>query len=213
MRNGDQLAADAGEVFLDGILVHAGGNLVLVRDHHNGVPGQVLGWLSAASTGPDHFDPTKQGVNDWSYFDGVFTLSAQIRMHLLGILDGIPTWAAGLSTGEYATVYGNAATLAVQGYGNGGTFWAELPELTPLPLAAIELMNEPYHATKWAANVAGYTTTAPASMTAAKAADMNTGVPVEFGSYGIPGITANEPTVVRDCDFLPVHPYLSFPGV
>jgi hypothetical protein len=42
MRDGDQLAADAGEGFLDGVLVHAGGDLVLVRDHLSGVPCQVL---------------------------------------------------------------------------------------------------------------------------------------------------------------------------
>ena len=46
MWNRDQLPADSGEAFLDGVLVHARGDHVLVRDHHNGVPDQVLvAWL------------------------------------------------------------------------------------------------------------------------------------------------------------------------
>ena len=42
MRHGDQLAAHAGQVLLDGVLVHPGGHLVLVGDDHDGVAGQVF---------------------------------------------------------------------------------------------------------------------------------------------------------------------------
>src|SRR6201992_36053 len=102
--------------------------------------------------------PTK-GTFNWSGVDAEVEKAATSGTELLPFLVGSPTWAvpnatvpgAGgakapahlPATGTSATAWKTFLKAAVARYGTGGTFWTEHPLLTPDPIKAWQIWNEP----------------------------------------------------------------------
>ena len=102
----------------------------------------------------------QRGSFVWTKADNLMTAAAMTRMHVLGILDYSAPWASSDPTGQGNTQYppsnpSDYATFAaavVARYGPAGTFWTANPQLTPMPLTAVELWNEPFGSWDWLPN-------------------------------------------------------------
>ncbi|MGA2924701.1 MAG: hypothetical protein ABSG43_01715 [Solirubrobacteraceae bacterium] len=102
-------------------------------------------------------EPTP-GVFDWAPFDRLMAAAAGARVHVLGILDYSAPWASSDPSGSGDPLYppnndsefaAYAAAVAAR-YGSRGSFWAEHLDVTPDPLTAVEIWNEPYGSWDWA---------------------------------------------------------------
>lgn len=85
---------------------------------------------------------------EWSRSDNVMTAAARTGMDVLAILDYSAAWASSSGTNTQAypatnTHYADFARRVAQRYGPGGSFWSAHPELTPSPIRALEIWNEP----------------------------------------------------------------------
>ena len=80
--------------------------------------------------------------------------AAQLRIHVLAVAGYAPPWASGhLDSDKYPPTdprdYATFVKAIADRYGPGGRFWRANPRLTPSPLTAIELWNEPWHVGFW----------------------------------------------------------------
>src|SRR4051794_24166419 len=107
-------------------------------------------WMWAEANPPDHGRHTYS----WTWLDAEAKALAKHDLRWLPILDYSALWAASdpsdyhsppASNDDYAAY---ARAFAAR-YGRGGTFWSEHPELTPLPVTAYEIWNEPDMASFW----------------------------------------------------------------
>jgi hypothetical protein len=85
------------------------------------------------------------------------TAASQTGMQVLGILDYSAPWASSDPTGNGSIFYppvhdSDFATYAgavAARYGTNGSFWAQNPQLTRDPLAAVQVWGEPYGSWRW----------------------------------------------------------------
>jgi glycosyl hydrolase family 42 (putative beta-galactosidase) len=125
----------------------------------------------------DTIEPSK-GSFDWSWPDKLMTSSSRTGMNVLAILDYSAKWASSGPNGDgtYAprdnAEFAAYAAAIVRRYGSGGSFWSAHPELTPRPLGAVEVWNEPWGHWDWKPNPdpAAYARLARATAEAVKAA-------------------------------------------
>lgn len=95
------------------------------------------------------------GRYDLSYHDTYVLTAASHGITVLPILFHPPAFYAGRSRGKAACAPASNAPFAayaqalVRRYGAGGTLWAEHPEVSPLPIRAWQIWNEPNLRVYW----------------------------------------------------------------
>jgi hypothetical protein len=154
---------------------------------------------------------------DWSFDDQIAGSLAAQGLIWLPILDYSAPWAQSIpgqdhsppaSDGEYAAY---AAALAAR-YGTGGSFWRAHPGLTPAPVAAIEIWNEPDNGEFWtpSPNAARYGALYLAARAAIDGVDPSARVivggltnPTAF----LPAMVQAQPTLRGHVDGVAIHPY------
>jgi hypothetical protein len=107
----------------------------------------------------DQLEPVR-GANDWRLSDNLMTAAATAGVDVLALIDYSAPWASSDPSGNGDILYpprdpddyAAFARQVVERYGAGGAFWALHPELTPRPLRAIEVWNEPYGRWFWKPN-------------------------------------------------------------
>ena len=94
------------------------------------------------------------GTLDFSGSDALVAAAARRGIAVLPVVEQTPAWAS-LHPGDLtapprdpAAVQSFLATLVAR-YGPGGSFWAERPELSPLPIRTWQIWNEPNLAGVW----------------------------------------------------------------
>jgi polysaccharide biosynthesis protein PslG len=101
----------------------------------------------------------QDGVYDWTQLDAMMRAATQHNIGILPLIGGETTWGSSRPPGNEARCLyppRNNADFAdwvkqlVHRYGRGGDFWALPPQLTPQPLTAYEIWNEPNVGVFWA---------------------------------------------------------------
>ena len=105
--------------------------------------------------GPSQDSPT------WAPYDGLMATAARERISVLPVLLGIPGSGPRINrprTRAQRTAWGRSVAAVARRYGRGGAFWSSHPELTPAPLTAYQVWNEPNLPAYWrpATDAAGY---------------------------------------------------------
>lgn len=101
-----------------------------------------------------------RGVFDWNRTDSLMAAAANAKVNVLGLLGYSAGWASSDPSGKGDTRYppSNVADYAtyalevVKRYGPKGSFWTSRPDLSPRPLTAVELWNEPWGFWAWKPN-------------------------------------------------------------
>lgn len=175
-------------------------------------------WESVEPSPPDAAGHHYQ----WSAMDAIAAALARHGLRWLPIIDYSTTWAASVSLNGRPDLesapsdvasYAAYAGAFVGRYGPGGAFWAAHPGLTPQPVTAIEIWNEPNAAWTWGGspNAAQYAALYEAARRAAHAA--NPGVEVVIGGLSNPadafldGIYAAVGGGPGQIDGVAEHPY------
>lgn len=135
-----------------------------------------------------HIEPAR-GELVWHVYDDMMEKTAAAGLRPLLLVGTSPAWASGVEGGEgwypprRAEDYGEFVGRVARRYGKGGTFWQSRPELTRVPLAGIEVWNEPNLNWYWrsGADPAKYTAMVRSAYRKAKAVDP--AVPVVVGSF------------------------------
>jgi hypothetical protein len=96
----------------------------------------------------DQIQRDRDAPPDWTETDGKVLAAAANGMSVLALVVGSPPWASThpsipLSPPKDPSTYGDFLRLAIARYGPFGTFWAEHPEVTPIPIRAWQVWNEP----------------------------------------------------------------------
>jgi len=91
---------------------------------------------------------------DWSFDDAVASSLAAHGLTWLPIIDYTAPWAQSVSGQDHSPPRSMADYAAYAGafaarYGSGGVFWRAHPGLTPAPVTAIEIWNEPDNPEFW----------------------------------------------------------------
>jgi hypothetical protein len=91
---------------------------------------------------------------DWSFNDRIAGSLAAAGLTWLPIIDYTAPWAQSVPGQDHSPPRSDADYAAYAGafaarYGSGGTFWRAHPGLTPLPVTAIEIWNEPDNPEFW----------------------------------------------------------------
>jgi hypothetical protein len=124
----------------------------------------------------------ENGLYDWSQLDSMMRAATQHNIRILPLIGGETTWGSSRPAGNEARCLfppRNNADFAdwvkqlVLRYGRGGNFWALPPQLTPQPLTAYEVWNEPNVRTFWACqpNARAYVQLARAGANAIRSID------------------------------------------
>ena len=168
-------------------------------------------------------------VFDWAPFDRLLKAAALARVHVLGILDYSAPWASSDPTRDGNAFYppksdadfASYAAAVISRYGRTGTFWAENPQLTPDPLTALEVWNEPYESWDWKPRPDPVAYAALASqaaraihavdphsvvLMAADLASWDNGNPPHRHSW-LDSLLATDPELARLVNAIAVHPY------
>jgi hypothetical protein len=117
------------------------------------------------------------GVWNWEVGDRMMRTAAVNGVNVLGTVAYSADWASSGPTIYHPprdpAAYANFCRRLVERYGPGGTFWRDNPSLTPRPLTALEIWNEPWLHSFWRPNPdpAGYVRLLRAAATAIRAAD------------------------------------------
>lgn len=94
---------------------------------------------------------TENGPYDWRATDWIFEHAARNGIQVLPVIQtGTPSWIAPLPTTppiysdnpDAASQWRDFVRAVAERYGDGGSFWAERPELVPLPVGVYEIWNE-----------------------------------------------------------------------
>jgi hypothetical protein len=154
---------------------------------------------------------------DWSFDDQIAGSLAAHGLTWLPIIDYTAPWAESVSGQDhspprsFADYAAYAGAFAVR-YGSGGTFWRAHPSLSPVPVTAIEIWNEPDNPEFWAPepDAAAYAQLYLAARAAIDAADP--AIRVLVG--GLTNASVFLPAMVRavtqlrgHVDGVAVHPY------
>ena len=93
-------------------------------------------------------EPTR-GHQDWSAYDNLFLTAAQRGIHILPIIDEIPTWSSGGTTTwmmpANPTAFATFAGQVAARYGPGGTFWQAHSSYGQYAPVYFEIWNEPWY--------------------------------------------------------------------
>jgi hypothetical protein len=94
------------------------------------------------------------GRYDWRVQDELMRNAARVGMHVLALATYAPGWASGHAESDKfppldPAGYARFVRELVLRYGKGGTFWRSNPRLSPVPITAVELWNEPWHYAFW----------------------------------------------------------------
>jgi hypothetical protein len=111
------------------------------------------------------------GTFDFSYYDHYMQLAAQRGLHILAVLDGVPSWAGptGNTIPTNPTAYAAYVSAVIKRYGSNGSFWQQNPTLKGSAITTWELWNEPYYANTY--DPASYAKLVKAAGVAGHAAD------------------------------------------
>jgi len=98
-----------------------------------------------------------KGTFSWSSSDMVMRLTAQAGIRVLAVADYSPKWASSCpSDPDWSHCgpanpadYANFLTKLTERYKEGGAFWTANPTVPYVPLAGIEIWNEPNHRSFW----------------------------------------------------------------
>jgi hypothetical protein len=116
-----------------------------------GIASTGAGWLRSDIN--MHLVNPARGVFDWTATDPLFAGAAKNGLRVLGILDYSTTWASGAADIFHQPTdladWVNYAVAVIHRYGRGGSFWHDNPTLPVIPLAAVELWNEPWLSRFW----------------------------------------------------------------
>lgn len=162
-------------------------------------------------------EPT-QGHLDWSRYDKVFTAAAQRGLHILPLVNDIPSWAepAWNWVPENPAQYAAFVAKVAKRYGPGGSFWTSHPQLDgSLAVTYVELYNEPYYDYFSANGIdpARYANLAIAAADAGRAANPATKYLAsadDMDSRGhdwTRGMFAAHPDLAAHVDGFAIHPY------
>ena len=98
----------------------------------------------------------QRGRFDWARTDQLMAAAARAGIDVLPILGSPPAWASDHPNGADRfppannSDFASFAKAVVTRYGDGGTFWASVrPELSPMPIEAVQIWNEPWSDTYW----------------------------------------------------------------
>jgi hypothetical protein len=98
----------------------------------------------------------RRGVHRWEAADRLMAAASSSGVHVLAILDYSAPWASSDPIGQdtlypprSASEFARFARNVAERYGTGGTFWRDNPGLPALPLAAVEVWNEPWGDWNW----------------------------------------------------------------
>jgi len=169
----------------------------------------------------------RPGVFDWSRTDALMSAAATTGVNVLGLLGYSAGWASSDPSGRGDTRYPprNPADYAryalevVKRYGPRGTFWSSRPELTPRPLTAVELWNEPFGYWAWKPNPdpAAYARLVRAAATAIRSYDPSIDILVAGNVLQVRTdrairswlreVIADDPAIGNLFDAYSVHPY------
>ncbi len=161
-------------------------------------------------------------VYDWSFDDQVAGSLAAEGLTWLPILDYSAPWAESVAGQDHSPPRSDADYAAYAGafaarYGSDGTFWRAHPGLTPEPVGAIEIWNEPDNAAFWSPHpdAAAYGRLYLDARAAIDAA--HPGIRVLVGGLTnatgfLPALVQAAPQLSGHVDGVAVHPY-GRPGV
>jgi hypothetical protein len=170
-----------------------------------------------------HTEPSR-GHFDWSRGDNMFAAASRAGVDILGILDYSAPWASEVvGDTQYPPAnnadFANFARRVVERYGPGGTFWASRPSLTPRPLRAVEIWNEPWGFWNWKGGIdpAQYNRLFKASAQAINAANPDVDVLIagdllqnrtDGAIVGwIDRVLDADPSIIPLIDAYSIHPY------
>lgn len=168
----------------------------------------------------------QRGRFDWGRTDQLMAAAARARVDVLPILGSPPAWASNhpdradrfppANNADFA----NFARAIVARYGDGGTFWTSVrTDLTPMPLTAVQIWNEPWSDTYWGPlpDPAGYARLVRATGSAVHGLDPDIDVVIsgdllQTGGggpirYWIDEILRVDPGLGAFFDAYSVHPY------
>jgi len=124
------------------------GNALLRRAKDIGVSWirEDFGWSWIEGRGKGQFD--------WTVPDRVMRNASSLGINVVAMAGYAPAWAnGGHADDKYPPLnpqdYRDFVVAVANRYGRNGAFWSTNPSLTPRPLAAIELWNEPWLWTFW----------------------------------------------------------------
>ena len=164
---------------------------------------------------------TRQGHDDWTRYDDLYTAAAQRGMHVLPLIISSPAWAEAtpMTIPSDPAAYAAFVARVVARYGPGGDFWTRHPDLPAVPSRFFELWNEPWYeqfstggpdAARYARLVAAAGAAAHAANPAARvliASDI-TAVRTAGGVESWTDAMYDAvPTLNQDFDAVAVHPY------
>ena len=91
---------------------------------------------------------------DWRLLDAYVEGAARRGMRVLPVVLYAPPWAArdpgaDASPPSSFTAYARFAAAVAKRYGRGGSFWAERPDVPALPIAWVQVWNEPHFSEFW----------------------------------------------------------------
>ena len=125
-------------------------------------------------------EPTR-GVYDWHLSDELMKGASSARVSVFPIIGLSPRWASSDPSGAGGSNwpprdnadYARFVDAVIARYGRGGSFWKARPNLTPMPITAIQLWNEPWGFFSWKPDPdpVRYAALAKAGARAAKARD------------------------------------------
>jgi hypothetical protein len=169
--------------------------------------------------------PPRDGAHhyDWTFDDRIAASLARHGLRWLPIIDYSAPWAQSVpgrdhspprSAADYAAY---AGALAAR-YGTGGAFWRANPQVTPLPVDAFEIWNEPDNPVFWvpAPDASRYALLYSSARTAIDDADPSARVLVGGLTNErafLPAMLAADPALRGAIDGVAIHPYGATPAV
>jgi hypothetical protein len=154
---------------------------------------------------------------DWSFDDQVAGSLAAHGLTWLPIIDYTAPWAQSVAGQDHSPPRSLADYAAYAGafaarYGSGGAFWRAHPDLTPAPVTAIEIWNEPDNPEFWVPDpdAAAYARLYLEARAAID--DANPAIRVLVGgltnaSVFLPAMVRAEPALRGHVDGVALHPY------
>jgi hypothetical protein len=163
------------------------------------------------------------GIYDWSSTDETMARLIGAGLTVLPVLDSTaPAYQSiageDLSPPTDVRAYARWTAAVVERYAAGGAFWAAHPALTPRPVEAVEIWNEPYNEAFWRTgpDVEEYRSLFIAAAQAIRDTDADVAIGLEVvrryrrgaegeGEWARPLLS--DPKVRGLTNFLSVHPY------
>jgi hypothetical protein len=154
---------------------------------------------------------------DWTFDDAIAGALAAHGLTWLPILDYSAPWAQSIPGQDHSPPrddadYAAYAAAFARRYGTDGDFWRAHPQLTPAPVATVEIWNEPDSGQFWtpAPSPAAYATLYLEARSAIDAVDPRIRVIVgglTDAPAFLPAMVQAQPTLRGHVDGVAIHPY------